>query len=45
MVRTFEEAVKITVDWLCKKSFDTSFNQNNGGDLLKEIDYLNKTFI
>lgn len=37
MVRTFEEAVKITVDWWCKKSFDTPFNQNNGGDAMQVL--------
>ena len=28
--RTFEEAVKITVDWWIEKSFNTPLNQNNG---------------
>ncbi len=30
MVRTFKEAIDLTVDWWIEKSFNTPFNQNNG---------------
>lgn len=32
MVRTYAEAVEITVKWWSEKSFKTAINQNNGDD-------------
>lgn len=32
VIRTYEEAVKITVDFWVEKSFNTKMNQNNGSE-------------